>query len=303
MASKERFDGIIPPAVTPLLEDGRLDEAGVEKLTEHMLAGGVSGLFINGTSGEAMRLPDAIWEQNTRAYLRAAQGRVPVFCGAIDTCAARVVEKIKRIEDIGGRIAVCTPPFYLRSFGQEEILRHVSYILDHTCIELALYNIPETTHALIEPETVAKLAEYERVVVMKDSSADWQHLQRVLFLCEDKDIAIFNGAEELCATAMLYGANGCIPGLANYLPRLFVSLYEASRAGRIRESYLLQKQIYEIRKVIFVNGCWMSGMKFLNKAFGLACDGISAGLVRLSAAQEAQALKILADSGVETALQ
>lgn len=298
MNNKGKFYGIIPPLVTPLKDDETLDIQGITNLVEYCIRGGVNGVFVNGTSGEALRLPDSVWEACTREVLRTVDKRVPVFCGAIDTCATRVIEKIKMIEDMGGQIAVCTPPFYLSSFGQDEILRHYDMICNKANIDIAVYNIPETTHANILPETMSTMANWERIVAYKDSTADWQQLQRVLFLCESKDVAIFNGAEELCATAMLLGADGCIPGLGNFLPDQFVQLFKLCREGRIRESYELQKKIYEIRKCIFINGCWMSGMKYLLKAFGIASDNISSTLANLSEDEEKEALAIIQNNGI-----
>lgn len=289
----KKYTGIIPPLVTPLRKDGALDAPAVQRLVEHCIQGGATGVFCNGTSGEAMRLEEHIWEENTRQVLNAVNGRVDVFCGAIDASAARAIEKIKKIEDMGGQIAVCTAPFYLSSFGQDEILRHFDEIISKTCIDIAVYNIPETTHVNILPETMARLADNPRIVACKDSSADWQHLQRILFLCRDKNISILNGAEELCSAAMLYGADGCIPGLANYIPDVFVELYRACKAGNIEESFHLQRRIYDIRKCIFLNGCWMSGMKCLNKIFGIGEDGISSGLENYSSEQEQKAIQIL----------
>lgn len=298
MNNKRKYYGIIPPLVTPLKADETLDVQGVKNLVDYCVKGGVTGVFVNGTSGEALRLPDCVWEANTHEVLKAVDNRVPVFCGAIDTCTTRVIEKIKKIEDMGGQIAVCTPPFYLTSFGQDEIVRHYEKICSKTNIDIAVYNIPETTHANILPETIDVMADWDRIVAYKDSTADWQQLQRVLFLCENKDIAIFNGAEELCASAMLYGADGCIPGLSNYIPALFVELYKLCKAEKVRESYELQKRIYKIRKCIFINGCWMSGMKHLLKVFGIAGDGISSALVNLTEDQEKEALAILRNNGI-----
>ena len=299
VTNKKKYEGIIPPVVTPLYENGELDEEGIAAIVSHCIAGGVTGLFVNGTSGEAMRISDSLWKRNMNVYINAVQDRIPVFCGAISASAEGAVEKIQYIEATGGKIAVCTPPFYLQNFGQDEIIRHMEYIMNHTNIDIAIYNIPETTHVRILPETVALLADYERIVILKDSTADWQSLQRILFLCDHKDIAVLNGAEELCATAMLFGAQGCIPGLANYIPKLFVRLYNACKAGKNRESYEIQKQIYRIRKVLFVNGCWLSGMKFLNKAFHLANSGITTGLLKLTEEQEQEAFRILSDNGID----
>lgn len=298
MRNRERFSGIIPPLVTPLTENETADLPALHRLLDHCIKGGVTGVFVNGTSGEALRVSDQVWEQMTRETLRRAEGRIPVFCGAIDTSTSRTIQRIRRIEDMGGRLAVCTPPFYLTSFGQDEILRHFDKIANSVDIEIALYNIPETTHANILPETVARLADYENIVAYKDSTADWQQLQRALIRLQDKDIAVFNGAEELCSVSMMHGADGCIPGLANFMPELFCELRQSCLDGDLEKSRQLQQTIIAIRSCLFVNGCWVSAMKGLLELFHLGTAHISAPLLELSKAQKDEIMEILKGSGI-----
>lgn len=275
MKNKELYTGIIPPLVTPLTKDEALDSPALVKLVEGCIAGGVSGVFVNGTSGEAMRLPLNVWKKNTEEVLKIVDGRVHVFCGAIDSSTAGTIERLKMIEDAGGRNAVCTAPFYLSNFGQDEIIKHFERLASSTKLNIAVYNIPETTNVMIEPQTMKRLSEIETVVAIKDSTANWQHLQRVLMLLDDTDIAIFNGAEELCAVAMLYGASGCIPGLGNYIPQVFVELQKVCGQGNVKESYRIQKMINKYRTSIFVNNCWISGMKGLLREYGIGGDTVS----------------------------
>lgn len=298
MNNKLTYTGIIPPIVTPLTPDEQPDREAVQRLVSFGMENGISGIFVNGTSGEALRLSDPAWLENMKIALNTAGGKIPVFCGAIDTSTSRVIERLKVIEECGGELAVCTPPFYLTSFGQDEILRHYDRICRSTHLKIAVYNIPETTHANILPETIAQLAEYDSIVAYKDSTADWQQLQRALILLKDKDIAVLNGAEELCSVSMLYGADGCIPGLANFIPGLFVQLQRACREGRINESFLIQKKINAVRKAIFVNGCWVSGMKGLLEVFGLGSRTVSQPLLPLNDGQLDEIRCILASCQV-----
>ncbi len=262
-SNKNRYSGIVPPIVTPLAEDRTLDVPALHRLIDFCIAGGVSGIFVNGTSGEALRLPESIWQEVTKQTISYVNDRVDVFCGAIDSAPTRVIEKIEYIKKVGGKLAVCTPPFYLTSFGQDEIIRHYEHISLETDLSIAVYNIPETTGVNIDVETYVKLANIKNVVAIKDSSADWQNLQRLIMRFEDIDVAIFNGAEELCACALLFGAQGCIPGLANFFPSLFNDLVTTASEKDVGKSYKIQKQINHVRKSIFVNGCWVSGMKGL----------------------------------------
>ena len=301
MNNKLTYTGIIPPIVTPLTPQEELDSDALQKLISFDIENGVSGIFVNGTSGEALRLPDHVWQETMRTALAASFGRIPVFCGAIDTSTSRVIERLKTIEECGGKIAVCTPPFYLTSFGQDEILRHYDAICRSTDLEIAVYNIPETTHANILPETISRLAEYDSIVAYKDSTADWQQLQRAMILLKDKDIAVLNGAEELCCVSMLWGAGGCIPGLANFVPGLFVQLQNSCLAGCLEKARQLQEQINAIRKAIFVSGCWMAGMKGILELFGLGSRTVSQPLQAVTESQLDEIRRILTSGGVSLA--
>ncbi|NMA67183.1 MAG: dihydrodipicolinate synthase family protein, partial [Clostridiaceae bacterium] len=108
MNNKSRFSGIVPPLVTPLNKDEIVCKDSLHKLIDHCLNNGVSGVFVNGTSGEAMRVNDSVWEEMTKETLAYVGDRGVVFCGAIDSSTTRVIEKIKKIEALGGKIAVCT---------------------------------------------------------------------------------------------------------------------------------------------------------------------------------------------------
>lgn len=298
MNNKAIYKGIIPPIVTPLTPQEELDSDALNRLISFDIENGVSGIFVNGTSGEALRLPDRVWLEAMKVSLAAAGGRIPVFCGAIDTSTSRVIERLRIIEECGGELAVCTPPFYLTSFGQEEILRHYDLLCRSTSLKLAVYNIPETTHANILPETISRLAEYDNIVAYKDSTADWQQLQRAMILLKDKDIAVLNGAEELCCVSLLWGAEGCIPGLANFFPGLFVQLQDACRNGRIGDACRLQERINAIRRAIFVSGCWMSGMKGILEILGLGSRTVSRPLRPVTETQLGEIRCILASGGV-----
>jgi len=298
MNNKSRYSGIVPPLVTPLNNDEKVCKDSLHKLIDHCFSNGVSGVFVNGTSGEAMRVSDSVWEEVTRETLAYVGYRGVVFCGAIDSSTAGAIEKIKKIEALGGKIAVCTPPFYLSSFGQDEILRHYDRICNKSNIEIAVYNIPDTTHVNILPRTIAKLAEYDNIVVYKDSCADWQQFQRNIYYLHDKDISLFNGAEELCAASMLFGAQGCIPGLANFFPDLFVKLYKACKAGNITESYNLQKKICKVRDCLFEGPSWMSVMKYLLSVYGLGEEYVSWPIPEMTDEHKHKVLEILHEADV-----
>lgn len=285
--NKETFKGIIPPIITPLTAERKLDREGLRKLIDFDIENGVHGIFAMGSSGEAMMVSREDWLETLKCTVEYVNGRVPVFCGVINSSTARTIDDIKLAEDVGAVNMVVTPTFYLQSGGQADIIRHYEAVAASTKSNIVVYNIPGMTHNPIQPETIAKIAEIDNVVAYKDSCADWEQVQRELFLLEDKDIAFFNGAEELCSAAMIFGAEGCVPGLANFFPKLFVDMYYAAEEGDIAKCYDLQKQVWELRKCLNMGNHWMTAMKHIGATMGFGADIASLPLGSLTDAQKA----------------
>ena len=283
--NKERFTGIIPPVITPLTKERELDGDALGRLIDFDLANGCSGIFCMGSSGEAMMTSRKVWQDTIKTTVEHVGKRANTFVGVIDTCTQRVIENIRIAEDLGATTMVVTPAFYLQNSCQEEIIRHYEAVAASTKSDIVVYNIPGMTHANIDPETIRRIAEIDNIVAFKDSCADWERHQRFLFLLEDRDIAVFNGAEELCSAALIFGAQGCVPGLANFFPRLFVDMYEAAKCGDAKEAYRLQKAVWDLRKVIFVGRHWMSCMKYIGARMGFGADIASLPIEPLTDAQ------------------
>ena len=286
--NKQTYTGIIPPIITPLREDRSLDVEGLQRLIDFDIAGGVSGVFAMGSSGEAMMTSRQVWLDTLKHTVAHTAGRAKVFCGVIDTSTTRVIDNIKAAEQVGAEIMVATTSFYLQNSCQDEIIRHYETIAKSTKSKIVVYNIPGMTHAPIAPDTIRELAQIDNVVAYKDSCADWESFQRVLFLLEDRDIAVFNGAEELCSAAMTFGAQGCVPGLANFFPKMFVDMLDACKRGDTQTAYKLQKQVWDLRKVLSVGKHWMSAMKHIGAVMGFGADIASLPVEPLTAAQAAQ---------------
>ena len=294
MKYSTKIEGIITPVITPLTEKAGLDEGAYRKLIDSCIDNGVSGIFSMGSSGEALRVPRETWRASIRTAVEAGAGRIHVFCGAIAAGTYETIENILEAEQMGAQYVVATAPFYLQNSGQDEIIRHFYRICAATKIKVVAYNIPSMVHVNIMPETIREIATIDNIVAYKDSAADWEQFQRNLFLLEDCDMFVFNGAEELCGAALLFGADGCVPGLSSFFPKLFVDLYKAARAGQIKTVYALQRQIWHLRKSLFVGKHWMSSMKALASMHGFGANISAFPIETLTEAQTLEIQKILA---------
>src|SRR5215213_8236665 len=150
--------GIVPPMVTPLAGPQALDVPGLERLVAHVLGGGVSGLFVLGTTGEAAALDDNVRRELVLRTCRLVAGRVPVLVGVTDTRVTESVSLANFAAECGASAVVVSAPFYM-PLEQQELVAYVKGIVSNQPLPCYLYNIPVLTKTAYEPATVVRLAE------------------------------------------------------------------------------------------------------------------------------------------------
>jgi dihydrodipicolinate synthase/N-acetylneuraminate lyase len=224
--------GIIPPLVTPLKERDTLDAAGLERLIERLIAGGVAGLFVLGTTGEGPSLSYRLRREVIEVACRTAAGRVPVLAGITDTSFTESIALARYAAETGCHSVVAAPPYYFPA-GQPELREYVEDLVQALPLPLFLYNMPGLTKVNFEADTLRAAMQLEKVIGIKDSSCDMIYFHKLLRLCRGRaDWSLLVGPEELTAEAVLLGAHGGVNGGANVDPALYVSLYRAApRAG------------------------------------------------------------------------
>ena len=145
--------GIIPPLVTPLLDNETLDVEGLERLIEHTVTGGVNGIFILGTTGEFASLSYKLRRELIKHTCKIVNGRIPVLAGISDSSFSESLNLARNASDYGADAVVLTPPYYFVS-GQPELLEYLKRIMVQMPLPLFIYNIPAHTKVVFEPETV-----------------------------------------------------------------------------------------------------------------------------------------------------
>ena len=246
--------GIIPPMVTPLLDHDTLDVPGLERLIEHVLGGGVHGLFILGTTGEGPSLSYRVRKEQIERTCRQVSGRVPVLVGITDTAFAESVRVAGVAAQAGAAAAVLAPPYYF-SPSQAELLTYLEHLVPQLPLPLFLYNQPYQTKVPFEIDTVRRMAELPGVVGIKDSSANMIYFHRLVALFQDRpDFTLLVGPEELLAESVLLGGHGGVSGGANLCPRLYVQLYEAAHGRDLDRVAALQRQVMRITTRIYTLG-------------------------------------------------
>jgi dihydrodipicolinate synthase/N-acetylneuraminate lyase len=258
--------GIVPPIITPLKDIDTLDVAGLERLIEHILAGGVSGLFVLGTTGEFSSISYRLRNELVERVCKQVNGRVPVLVGITDTAIVESLNLAKHAADCGADALVAAPPYYYGT-AQPELIEYFESLAKQVPMPLYLYNMPVHTKVMIDPNTVRKIAEMPSVVGLKDSSANMTYFRLLQYAMRDyKEFQLYVGPEEMMADAVVLGATGGVNGGANMFPKLYVDLYNAALERDFDKIKPLQEKVLQISSLIYTVGRY--GSSYLK---GLKC--------------------------------
>jgi len=266
------------PLITPLKRRDELDPEGLERLLEHVLAGGVSGVFILGTSGEAANLSYKLRRELIATASKIIRQRAPLLVGITDTCIVEAIALAEHAASFGAQAVVSSTPYYF-PVGQPELIEYFEHLAGEVPLPLFLYNIPEMTKVRFEPETLRRLSRFERIAGIKDSSGDLGYFAQILELKHLRpDWSVLVGPEHLLLETVLQGGDGGVNGGANFHPRLFVELHKALESGDRARAAQLHEQVLRLGKVYQIGqhaSTVIKGMKCACSLLGL-CDDLMA---------------------------
>lgn len=254
-----------------------MDVDGVKHLVEHLVSGGVHGIFILGTTGESTSLSYKTREQLIVESCKAVNGRVPVFVGITDTSIEESVRLALVAHNAGAAAVVVAPPYYY-GLGQEELYKYYWSLASQVELPLFLYNMPSHTKINIDVKTVVRLSDHPNIVGLKDSSANAVYFQSLCYLLKD-NFSLLVGPEEITAETVMMGGNGGVNGGANLFPKLYVALNNAALAKDFAKIAILQDLVMEISTRIYTVGSYgssyLKGLKGALSALGIVNGNIA----------------------------
>ena len=296
---KNSLSGIVPPLVTPLLDNETLDINGLEKLIEHVIQGGVHGIFILGTTGEAQSLSFDLRVEMIKQSSHIIQGRLPMLVGISDTSIVDSIRLSRVAAECGAFATVSAPPYYYAT-GQPELAEFYEDLIPQLELPIFLYNMPTHTKVNFAPSTIKRIAQNEKVIGFKDSSANGGYFQAVMHEMRDReDFSVFVGPEEMMAEVVLLGANGGVNGGANMFPKLYVDLYNAAKSGNLAEVKRLHQKVMQISATIYGVGSfgssYLKGVKCALNVLGICNDFLAAPFNKFGQEQRNKIQKAIAD--------
>jgi 4-hydroxy-tetrahydrodipicolinate synthase len=222
------IEGVYTALVTPF-QDGAVDEPALRHIVEHQVQAGVDGLVPCGSTGESATLSHEEHRRVVELVIEAAAGRVPVVAGTGSNNTREAVELTRHAKAAGASGALLISPYYNKP-TQEGIFEHFAAIARETEFPLVVYNIPGRTASNILPGTLARLAELEQVVGVKEACGDVDQIAHVVAACPP-EFSVLSGDDALTLPLLALGGKGVISTSSNVAPGSILELVRAARGG------------------------------------------------------------------------
>ncbi len=223
------LSGIITALATPFGPDGALDLDAWQRLLDQQLSGGVQGIVVAGSTGEAATLSDEEYDQILRSAVAHVAGRVPVLAGTGLSGTAKTVAQTRRAAANGAQFALVVTPPYVRP-TQDGLKAHFLAVADNGGLPVVLYNVPGRTGCDLLPETVAELVDHPNIVGIKEARSEPERVRALLAL-RRPGFSVLSGDDGSAAHSMLEGADGLISVASNLLPAAYRRLCDLARRG------------------------------------------------------------------------
>ncbi len=245
----------------PLDSVGQINEPELRRYVDWLIASGVHGLYPNGSTGEFTRYTAEERRRIAKIVCEQAAGRVPVLAGAAEANTRETIRACETYADYGARAVAIVSPFYYR-LGPESVYAYFREIAENSPIDVTLYNIPMFASPIDVP-TIRRLAQFPRVVGIKDSSGDLTFLMRLIAAVrpERPDFCILNGWEAHLVPALLVGADGGTHAISGVVPELTRAMYDLTRASKIDEAMKLQYRLLELFDTMLLSADFPEGFR------------------------------------------
>lgn len=246
----ERFNGALVALVTPFI-DGRLDEQGLIDLIEFQITGGTHGIVPCGTTGESATIGFDEHKRVIDLTVKTVGGRVPVVAGTGANNTLEAIELTESAKESGADAVLSVVPYYNKP-SQEGMYLHFREIAEKVDIPMFLYNVPGRTVVNMLPETVARLAEIDNIIGIKEASGSLEQISDVIRRCP-KDFIVLSGDDFTSMPTVFIGGKGVISVISNVFPQGMSAMMEAALAGDISKANEHHYKMFELMKLMFVD--------------------------------------------------
>lgn len=237
--------GIIAAMSTPFFPDETLNEAELRHQVDRLIGAGLHGIFALGTNGENYAMDFTEKVKIMEIVIDQAAHRIPIYIGTGCVTTKETVALTQKAAELGADCASVVSPWFAAN-TQDGLYNHYKAIAECSDLPVLIYNMPARTGVNVHYKTMEKLAQIPNIVGIKDSSGNFDNMQRYLESCGDR-ISVLSGNDSLILPCLLAGGNGGISGISNVLPERMVRIYTAWEEGNFEEAWRVQRSIRPLR--------------------------------------------------------
>jgi len=242
------FRGAFVAIVTPFI-DGQLDEQGLKDLIEFQITNGTHGIVPCGTTGESATMSHAEHHRVVELTIKTVNGRVPVLAGTGSNSTTETIELTRHAKEAGADGALVITPYYNKP-SQEGLYQHFKTVAEAVDIPLILYNVPSRTAVDMIAATVARCAEVDNIVGIKEATGDMNRACDVIRRCP-ADFAVLSGDDFTAMSLVLLGGTGVISVTSNVNPKDMSDLMNAALAGDVAKAREIQHRLFPLMGAMF----------------------------------------------------
>ena len=267
-----KYQGVIPAFYACYDAEGNISTEGVKALTRHLIAKGVKGVYVGGSSGECIYQHVDERKAVLEAVMSEAKGKLTVIAHVGCNNTADSVELARHAESVGVDAIASIPPiyFHLPEYGIAQYWNDISAAAPNT--DFVIYNIPQLAGVALTTSLLREMKKNPRVIGVKNSSMPTQDIQ----MWHDEDLLVFNGPDEQFISGLAMGACAGIGGTYAVMPELFLKVYEHFQKGEMEAARQIQNEIDHI----IYKMCSAHGNLYAVQKAILAKDGVPCGSVR-----------------------
>ncbi|HQT63672.1 MAG: 4-hydroxy-tetrahydrodipicolinate synthase [Acidocella sp. 20-57-95] len=244
------FHGSMVALITPMREDGSIDEDAYVRFIDWQIAQGTHGIVPVGTTGESPTLSHDEHKRVVELAVATARGRVPVIAGAGSNSTAEAIGLAQHAKKAGADAVLVVTPYYNKP-TQEGLFRHYTAIADAADIPIIIYNIPGRSVIDMSVETMARLAKHKNIVGVKDATANLTRPLHTTRACGEAFVQL-SGEDHTAIAYLASGGHGCISVTANVAPALCAQMHNAWQNGDVKTAMAIQARLVPLHDAMFV---------------------------------------------------
>ena len=237
--------GLIAAMSTPFFDDETLNEEELRHQVDRLIDCGIHGIFALGTNGENYTMEFAEKVKIMEIVIDQARHRVPIFIGTGCVTTKETVALSKKAEELGADYLSIVSPWFAQN-TQDGLYEHYAAVAKAVNLPIIIYNMPARTGVNVHYKTMEKLAKFENIVGIKDSSGNFDNMQRYLEI-PGRKFSVLSGNDSLILPCLLAGGQGGISGLSNVIPEIMISIVTEFEKGNIEKAWEIQRSVRPLR--------------------------------------------------------